>query len=159
LNSRRLIIFENLFAIDDDRHNVAPNNNLLSPSFVILRRGLSDVNNVIEAGGFFPITMRVIDLAFEASAWPVSSLIFGMEVDAAVGMRPSHDIDSEMKILERLFIPDVVKVAAVSVGYQSAVFDLPRVRMFLGLFPTIECFAIEELDEPFFSIGSKKRLG
>src|ERR1051326_4237141 len=102
--------------------------------------------------------MRIVDLAFKASAGPVARLVFRVEVDATVRMRRGHDIDFEMKILERFFITDVIEMAAISMSYQSATFDFPGVRMFLSLFPAGESFAIEQLNKAFFRIGGKERL-
>lgn len=158
LNARRFVVFEDLFPVDDDGHVLASNDDLLSPPLVILRWGLSDVDDVIEAGRFFPVAVSIIDLALEPGARPVGSLIFGVKVNATVRMRRCHHIDFEMEILERFFIADVEQVAAIPMGYQRAVFNFPCVWMFLGFFPTVESFAVEELNEAFFGIGCEERL-
>jgi len=119
---------------------------------------LGDVDNVVEAGGFFPIGMRVIDLAFEPGAWPIGGLVFGVEVNTAVGMGRGHDFDFEMEVFEWLFVADVEQVAAIAVRHQRAVLDFPGVGVFFGFFPAIKSFAVEKLDEAFFGIGGEQRL-
>jgi hypothetical protein len=102
--------------------------------------------------------MRIVDLAFEAGARPIAGLIFRVEVDPAIGMGRGHDIDFEMKVFEWLVVADIEQMAAVTVSDQRAVFDFPGVRAFFSLFPTVESFAIKELDEAFLGIGGEERL-
>jgi hypothetical protein len=63
-----------------------------------------------------------------------------------------------MKVFEWLVVADVEQMAAVAVGDERAVFDLPGIGMFFGLFPAVESFTIEELDKAFFGIGSDYSL-
>jgi shikimate dehydrogenase len=69
-------------------------------------------------------------------------------------MGRSHHVDFEMKVFEWLFVADVEQMTAVTMGDERAIFNLPGVGMFFGLFPAVKSFAIEELDEAFFGIGS-----
>jgi hypothetical protein len=106
--------------------------------------------------------MRIVDLAFEAGAGPIRGLIPGVEINTAIGMGRGHDVDFEMKVFEWLIIANIEEMAAVTVSDERAIFDFPGVRIFFGLFPAVERFAIEELDKAFFGISgisSKEKLG
>jgi hypothetical protein len=158
LNAGRFVVNEDYFSVDHDSHACPLHNDLLCPPFVVLRRRLRDVDNVVKAGGFFPIAVRIVDLAFEAGARPIAGLILCVKVDAAVGMGRGHDVNFEMKVFEWLVVADIEQMAAVTVSDERAVFDLPGVRAFLGFFPTVESLAIKELDEAFLGIGSEEKL-
>ena len=84
LNAGRFVVFENLFAVDDNGDRFVFHDDFLSPPFVIGCEILSNIDHVIEAAGFLPVGVSVIDLAFEAGAGPVGGLVFGMEIDATV---------------------------------------------------------------------------
>src|SRR5258708_4779883 len=67
-----------LSSLDDD---------LLGPPFVILSRGLCDVDHVVETARLFPVAMSVIHLAFEAKFRKAFFLIFRMKINASIGPR------------------------------------------------------------------------
>jgi len=73
-------------------------------------------------------------------------------------MGPGHDIHFEVKVFERLVITNIKQMAAIPVGDQSTVFDLPGIGMFFGFFQPFKVFAVEELDKAIFGIGGAKRL-
>src|SRR2546430_4774509 len=75
LNTRRLVVLENLFAIDQHRHTAIFNDDFLRPPFPVLRRRLRDVDHAIKAAGLDPIGMGIVDLALEAAARPITRLI------------------------------------------------------------------------------------
>ena len=55
LRSRRLVIFEDFFAIDHDRNTFVLNDDLLRPPFLVLGRRLSDVHQAVKAARLNPI--------------------------------------------------------------------------------------------------------
>jgi hypothetical protein len=58
-----------------------------------------------------------------------------------------------MEILERLLIAHIEKMASLAVCHERPVLQLPRIRMLLRLFPTIETLPIAKRFKSFLYIG------
>src|SRR5260370_13001885 len=61
------------------------------------------------------LDIRVVHLNFEALQRKTLVLIFGVDVDAAVGARERHHVDLQLEILERV-VMEVADIEAVAAG-------------------------------------------
>ncbi|MFM1943389.1 MAG: hypothetical protein RI897_2371 [Verrucomicrobiota bacterium] len=153
LGAGGFVVLENREAVDFDGDTIALDDDFLGPPFAVFGGLLADGGEAVEAAGFDPVTVGVIDLAFEATAGPITFLVAGMEVDTAVGAGFRLDFDLEVEVFEGFLVADVEQVAAFACGDEHAVLDGPGIGVFHGLFPAGEGFAIHEGDEAFLGIS------
>src|ERR1039458_10094662 len=153
----RLVVLEELLAINQHRDHVALHDDLLRPPFAVHRRGARDVDQRVEATGLDPVAVGVIDLALEAAFRPALGLVFRMEVNAAIGVGFGHHIDLEVEVLEGFLVADIEQVAGLAARYKGPILDLPNVLVHLGWFSAVEGLAIEERREAGLQIVRQQR--
>lgn len=149
-----------LLAVHEDLHVLALDDDVFGEPLVILE-GFFVVLHVVDAAGFLPVAVGVVDLDFKTFVGPVGFLVGGVEVDAAIGDGLGHAIDLKFKVLEgRRFAFEgtgEVEVRALAIGNDGAVLDLPGIFVFLGLGPAGEVLPVEESLEALFRfVGGKQ---
>jgi hypothetical protein len=152
LDARGFVVLEDALSIDDECDATVLDDDFLSPPFAVLGGGATDVDQSVEAAGFDPVGVGVIDLGLEAVFRPAAGLVAGVEIDAAVGSGFGHDFDFEVEVFEWLQVSLVKQVASGSEGDERTILDLPRIGVLLGFRPSVEGLAVHERNEAFFGV-------
>jgi hypothetical protein len=83
LRAGRFGVLQHDHVVDLHGHLVALDDDRLGPPFIVLRRGVAEVHDIVEAAGLFPVALGDVDLALETALRPAGFLILGVEVNAS----------------------------------------------------------------------------
>ena len=130
-----------------------PDDHVEGEPLVVLRQGLVDVPDAVEAPGHLELEvvavalLGVVDLDLEAPGRPVLLLEARVEVDAGVRAVPRAHVHGQLEVLEGGLAvgPDVEEVRARAVAGDRPVHDLEGAGG-LGRLPAGERLAVEEGD-------------